>query len=488
MFRCLKLSLLVTLLLSFFLISTEFAYADTPQERGCLSNETAQLDEPAITTAPVAHPWPESGYDAQNTNRCPHDTSENTGKVLWSTPDSGENQIPGEIIWHCSPVIAKDGTIYVASDDDDSVYLSAINRDGTKKWSTPASGENHLPGDSVWASPSIGADGTVYVGSHHHDDEMAFLSALNPDGTRKWSTPGSGENGLAGDMIQSSPRLSSDGSIYIGTFDMIKEQAFLNAMNPDGTKKWSTPTSGEDRLPGNRVLSTASIGADGTIYIGSHGDESAYLTAINPDGTKKWSTPDSGRDQIPGRVVDSSPAVSVDGTIYIGSYDDDGRAYLSAINPDGSKKWSTPSLGKDQLPGGTLGGSAALGEDGTIYIVSTDDVNYEAYLTAINPDGTVKWSSSHSKESKIPGTGTWSSAVIAGDGTIYVGSYDFRLREVYLTAINDDGTKRWSTHGSKDGTIAGSATWSTPAIDQNGTVYVTSFTSSFDAVFLTAIK
>ena len=115
-----------------------------------------------------------------------------------------------------------------------------------------------------------------------------------------------------GDMVQSSPAIGSDATIYVGSYDNK-----LYAINPDGSKKWAFET-------GNYVLPSPAIGSDGTIYVGS---EDNNLYAINPDGTKKWAF-DTGDD------VNSSPAIGSDGTIYFGS--DDGYFYAiksSSIGP-----------------------------------------------------------------------------------------------------------------------------------------------------------
>ena len=71
-----------------------------------------------------------------------------------------------------------------------------------------------------------------------------------------------------------------------------------------GTKKWAFQT-------GAYVLSSPAIGADGTIYVGSH-DQNLY--AIQPDGTKKWAF-------HTGDQMGFSPAIGADGTIYVGSCD-----------------------------------------------------------------------------------------------------------------------------------------------------------------------
>jgi outer membrane protein assembly factor BamB len=67
---------------------------------------------------------------------------------------------------------------------------------------------------------------------------------------------------------------------------------------------WSFKTGGV-------VDSSPAIGLDGTIYVGSWDDK---LYAINPDGSLKWSFKT-------GYLVDSSPAIGSDGTIYVGSWD-----------------------------------------------------------------------------------------------------------------------------------------------------------------------
>jgi glucose dehydrogenase len=125
---------------------------------------------------------------------------------------------------------------------------------GTEKW-------EFTTGGCISASPVIGSDGTIYVGSSDHK-----LYAVNPDGTKKWEF-------ATGDFPSSSPAVGLDGTVYVGSDDHK-----LYAVNPDGTKKWEFAT-------GDVVQSSPAIGADGTIYVGS-GDNNIY--AINPDGSSKW--------------------------------------------------------------------------------------------------------------------------------------------------------------------------------------------------------
>ena len=63
-------------------------------------------------------------------------------------------------------------------------------------------------GDSILASPAIGADGTIYVAS---DDSNLY--AINPaNGIKKWTFN-------VGTFVNSSPAIGSDGTIYFGAAD-----------------------------------------------------------------------------------------------------------------------------------------------------------------------------------------------------------------------------------------------------------------------------
>jgi outer membrane protein assembly factor BamB len=241
------------------------------------------------------------------------------------------------------------------------------------------------------------------------------LYALKPDGTEKWRF-------TTGDYIVSSPSIGSDGTIYFGSYD-----DKLYAINPDGTEKWNFITGGD-------IMSSPAISYDGTIYVGSSEptpSSPARLYAINPNGTEKWNF-----------MVDddiySTPTIGSDGTIYVGSYDNK----LYAINPDGSEKWNF-------MTGDFIFSSPAIGSDGTIYIGSFDNIFY-----AINPDGTEKWSLTTNNS-------LHSSAAIGSDGTIYVGS-----DEKKMYAINSDGSVKWTFW-------LGQIIWSSsPAIGSDGTIYV----------------
>ena len=275
----------------------------------------------------------------------------------------------------------------------------------------------------------------------HHDLNHTGLSHYyGPDtAATKWTFLTGGRS------IYSSATLGSDGTIYIGTSGWHwYTRSRLYAINPDGTEKWHwTPPLYSGLGLVDYIDSTPAIASDGTIYVGCW---NRRLYALHPNGTQKWEFYDASPGKKCRGFVLTSPVIAPDGTIYIGN--NNGKLY--AINPDGSLKWSYQT-------GRSIQSSPAVGPDGTVYVGS-----YDKNLYAINPDGTLKWKYF---------TGILkSSPAIAPDGTIYVGSYDKNLY-----ALNPDGTLNWKYP-------TGGLIVSSPAIGSDGTIYVGSHDKKLYAI------
>jgi parallel beta-helix repeat protein len=338
---------------------------------------------PSLTNSP----WPTYHGNYDHIGFSQYSTNNNQGELKWDFTTG--NRIVA------SPVIGTDGTIYIGSLD---LNLYAINPDGTEKW-------NFMTINRIYShSPSVSPNGILYLQVYN------YLYAINPNGTEKWH------------MIvepaewSPAPAIDADGTIYIWHGG----DSGLLAINPNGTKKWDCDTESYSEL------SAPAIGPEGTIYAGGY----QYLYAINPNGTVKWKF-------MTGDWVESSPTIDSDGTIYIGSNDHN----LYAVNPDGTEKWNFTT-------GDQIRSSPAIGSDSTIYIGS-----YDNKLYAINPNGTGKWNFATSSYIR-------SSPAISFEGMIYVGSGDHK---VY--AINPDGTEKWSY-------TTGDRVDSSPAIGPNGIVYI----------------
>lgn len=160
-----------------------------------------------------------------------------------------------------TPTISLDNkTIYVISystSEGSALYALDVFKPatyGSVKWT------RKFP-NQVQASPAVGPDGTIYVGSFSF-----YLNAIDPvAGSLKWRYQTSRS-------IQSSPSVGNDGTVYIGSND-----GNVYALNPDASEKWIFRTGGP-------VQSTAVIDAEGVVYIGSN-DNSFY--SIDSKGSLK---------------------------------------------------------------------------------------------------------------------------------------------------------------------------------------------------------
>ena len=135
-------------------------------------------------------PWPMFRRDLQHTGKSPYDTSDNPGELKW--------KFKTEDLVYSSPTIGGDGTVYIGSHD---WHLYALNPNGELKWKFKAEG-------NVSSSPAIGNDGTIYFCSYDK-----YLYALNPNGTLKWKYK-------TLDDIRSSPIIGFDGTIYVNPYGL----------------------------------------------------------------------------------------------------------------------------------------------------------------------------------------------------------------------------------------------------------------------------
>jgi outer membrane protein assembly factor BamB len=162
----------------------------------------------------------------------------------------------------------------------------ALNPNGTLQW-------KFQTGAWVHSSPTIGPDGTIYIGS---DD--SYLYALNPEnGTMIWRCHLNGGTWC-------SPTRGNDGVLYLGTYDMR-----FHAIYPNGTIKWTYNAPGRIWFG-----SSASVSSDGTIYFGTTTQDggAGALVALNPDGTERFKNTYG--------YYATSPVIGEDGTVYAASF------------------------------------------------------------------------------------------------------------------------------------------------------------------------
>jgi len=309
-----------------------------------------------------------------------------TGKLVWEfagdDPFDPASPLDDNEQFIASPVLGRDGTIYVASIWAD-VYrkgkpwwgkVYAIDAaTGQRKWAFDPSefiGEEQ----SIWSSPALGDDGTIYFASlgnrkvgGRYTAYGSHVFALRPDGSVKWVYPP--DKGEIIETVFASPLVGDDGTIYIGTqsLDVPEGSAQLLALTPDGELKWRFTDFQE-----NAIIATPALTSQGLIIVGTqHRLEAPYggaIYALRDYGDRAelvWRYPSEGRFDL---GMFASPLVDGADRIYFANerfppLQSQGAGTLRALSPEGSLLWEYP------LPA-EAHGSLALAADGTLYVVT----------------------------------------------------------------------------------------------------------------------
>ncbi|MHC4335501.1 MAG: outer membrane protein assembly factor BamB family protein [Planctomycetota bacterium] len=338
---------------------------------------------------------------------------DSNGAVLWSY------EANSPLI--SSPSIGPDGTVYVGSRDG---KLFAVDIDGSVRWTHDTAG-------MLYSSPAVAADGnSIYVGS-----QDGKVYALGRDGSELWSFETAGFGVIDGTVF-ASPTIGTDGTVYIGGL----YEPNLYALDPnDGSVKWVCnfehlidPYHPWEGTEYGWLFASPVVGPNGTIYQVLLYDPNLY--AIDPNnGSILWGTNLSDivweyydYDYYPNwsytrhfepyyyeevwcdsrrgifeyynaryNVSDSGwsePVIGPDGTIYV-NFDD---PWLRAVEPNGAIKWIRQIGGRSGYTEGcwdwgcgwysngfgTMGFSLTVDSDGVIYAAGND-----SNLYVINPDG-----------------------------------------------------------------------------------------------------
>ena len=122
--------------------------------------------------------------------------------------------------------------------------MYAVNRDGTLKWSFDLVSDQHIH----QSSPAVSADGIIYVGTNIGETSGGDIIAVNPDGTERW------RHRIANNWVASSPCIGENGIVYIGSSsddDSGYSYGYLYAFgpgdvnNPPDSPTITGPTSGK---------------------------------------------------------------------------------------------------------------------------------------------------------------------------------------------------------------------------------------------------
>lgn len=388
---------------------------------------------PGLTTR-GPHPWPTFRGTPENVG-----TSETRLRPLMQRRDARPlaRFATGGLIWG-SPVIARDGTVYVGSADK-SVYALTPGPTGyTPRWSYPIFDRPDALIDSACALTS---DGHLVVPGG--DGYLHGLDAAT--GFPRWTFRASAaedrqRTGVVVGSFEGNVQVGPDRALYAGSDD-----GAMYALNPDGTRRWRLqtgmmvwsspaidPINGDwlafgsldghvylveartgkvlDRYAaGGDVKSSPCLDAQGRLVVGtSAGQVLALQVKQTMAGWRLWKSWsfDAGAE------VYASPARWGTGVI-VGAMD--GR--IHALDGAGKSRWTYRARGR-------VAASAVVSQDGVAVVGSSDGTLY-----ALDADEGSRLWSLRVTPSRLRAN-LDSSPAIATDGTIHVGSYDGGLYSI----------------------------------------------------------
>jgi PQQ-like domain/IPT/TIG domain len=239
-----------------------------------------------------------------------------------------------------------------------------------------------------------------------------------------------------------------------GTIVAHDSGGFVYALTPGGGLKWIFKT---------RIFAGGppSVGADGTVYVA----DSSTITAINPDGSLKWTfTEHQG-----GQGVMAGPTVGPDGNIY--AITDIGGLGALALSPAGQLLWSNPGnpfMAEIGHTGAELvfGPARAGGAPDQFYAIFDDyTTDVRTHLYAFRLNGSMAWSVPLWM-SKYTAMMYQQQPAVAPDGTVYASAVIPVGGNWSLNAFSPaDGSLRGSFFPSPGGGMGN------PAVGPDGAVY-----------------
>ncbi len=394
-----------------------------------------------------------------------------------------------------SPAVSPDGSMVYAFST--GMNLTAFTKDGQKQWTFDAAKHNPNPycsdgsrkGNSC--TPSVDEDGTVYLAVAYNEKDYkntvgineSGVYAVNPDGSEKWYHPYGNARYIAvipvilGDYLILTTKYNPEKANYPELWETYGNQNNGQVIN----KKTGAFASMLQVKQGNYG---GTVGFKDGRFI-THCNEKYGSRVFFPNGEGKWKwygTDDNfkalGWYNGTLETGDSSQmATDKDGKVYIlytnktkrvsGTsilYCYDINKYVKDGETEYAPEWVAGINGKMARYNG-LG--VVLGEDGTVYVTTGKQSDNElGRVTAVNPDGTVKWESI--ADGDIAG-----SAAVDNEGYIYYNDY----KTGKLIKLEPTEGKKVSEMQLADDMR------SSPAISPDGTIYCVGMKGGLPTLF-----
>jgi hypothetical protein len=298
------------------------------------------------------------------------------------------------------PAVSSDGTIYAIGVKG---HLYALTPTGGVKWIFRIDNANALQ------PVSVGADGTIYFAS------IASIYAINPDGTLKWTFA---DPGFA--IVFAGPTVGPDGNIYGATSDVLTSGglgAFVLSPNGQllsnlpgfstrfgysnievafGQGEWYFTNNASGGIPNagsiwafslgstNLVWNHAAVGQprvqpSGNVAVSDGNPVHPGVFDLTSTGSLAWHALGEGTPNDLQTAID----VGSDGSLYLGTLAYGVGRHLSALNPDGTIRWQFQDNGIASAP--------AVSPLNTLVLYSAYDIGTPSHVNTLSITGQLIW-------------------------------------------------------------------------------------------------
>lgn len=368
-----------------------------------------------------------------------------------------------------SPALSLDGSrVYINSEDH---FIRCYNTaDGSEVWAfnmrndvygTGTSGNSH-------ATPSVGADGTIYIGT---GTSSGKLFALNPDGTVKWVAYNDPEKGFWNKGNAAAPYIGPTTAIERGNYVYIANRGSAGTCvcfdKNTGERKGFVTRSGDPLAgPAGGFQTDVVINPNGLMYLycNTYGVAAVSLSAFAYDNTAaymSWEAVHKNDTKCSG-----ASAIDAEGN-FIALVQNNAMTNVVCITPEGTVKWLCPIT----TAGITDQGGIVIAPDGTIYASMKMSGEYAGGIVAVNPDGSLKWHfQKFENVSSAPVVDRSGNIIFATEaGNLYIVAPDGQqeLLAVDMAKVIAES----SSSVSADWTPGKGKIWSSPILSDEGVIY-----------------